>query len=168
MTTNQLYKALYACQSARCWNPRIIGIRHESDCLIATEGHVLAVVPFDTPPEKVGKTIKPDGSINPELYPLWRNVVPSDPRSQEDINFKRVLTACAALSEFTYLNIGGVILNHVFVRKAAVLLKLFGDAGTVEIYRTCVVFRCADAYVLIMGRVGSEGLSIEEACELSI
>lgn len=168
MTSNQLYKALLACQSARCWNPRIIGIRHESDCLVSTDGVVLAVVPFDTPPEKVGKTIKPDGSINPGLYPLWRNVVPSDQRSLEDINFKRVLTACAALSEFTYLNIGGVILNHVFVRKAAVLLKLFGDAGTVEIYRTCVVFRCSDAYVLIMGRVGSDGLSIEEACELSI
>lgn len=165
MTTNQLYKALYACQSARCWNPRIIGIRHESECLIATEGHIMAVVPFDTPPEKVGKTIKPDGSINPELYPLWRNVVPAYPKSQEDIDFKRVLTACAALHEFTYLNIGGVILNPVFVRKAAVLLKLFGDVGTVEIYRTCVVFKCSDAYVLIMGRVGSDGLSIEEACD---
>lgn len=165
MTTNQLYKALYSCQSARCWNPRIIGIRHESDCLIATEGVVLAVAPFDTPPEKVGKTISREGLINPELYPLWRNVVPSDPKSQENIDFKRVLMACAALSDFAYLNIGGVILNHVFVRKAAVLLKLFGDAGTVEIYRTCVVFRCSDAYVLIMGRVGSEGLSIEEACD---
>lgn len=168
MTEKQLYKALFACQSARCWNPRIIGIRHESDCLVSTDGVVLAVAPFDTPPEKVGKTIKPNGSINPELYPLWRNVVPADPRSQEDIDFKRVLMACAALPGFTYLNIGGVILNPVFVRKAAVLLKLFGDAGTVEIYRTCIVFRCSDAYVLIMGRVGSDGLSIDEACELSI
>ena len=150
MTTKQLYKALYSCQSARCWNPSIIGIRHESDCLVSTDGVVLAVVPFDTPPEKVGVTIRRDGSINPELYPLWRNVVPSDPRSQESIDFKRVLTACGELSEFTYLNIGGIILNPVFVRKAAVLLKLFGDAGTVEIYRTCVVFRCADAYVLVM------------------
>ena len=168
MTTNQLYKALYACQSARCWNPRIIGVRHESDCLVSTDGVVLAVAPFDTPPEKVGKTILKNGDENKELYPLWRNVVPADPKSQEDINFKRVLMACGELPEFTYLNIGGVILNPVFVRKAAVLLKLFGDSGTVETYRTCVVFRCSDAYVLIMGRVGSEGLSIDEACNLSI
>lgn len=165
MTEKQLYKALYACQSARCWNYRIIGVRHESDCLVATEGHIMAVVPFDTPHEKVGKTLLKNGEENKELYPIWRNVVPSDPKQVREFDFKRILKACAELQEFTYLNIGGVILNPVFVRKAVVLLKLFGDTGTVDIYRTCVVFRCSDAYVIIMGRIGSDGLSIEEACD---
>ena len=168
MTEKQLYKALYSCQSARCWNPRIIGVRHESDCLVSTEGHILAVVPFATPPEKVGLTITSEGRINPELYPLWRNVMPSEPESLEMFDFKRILMACAALPEFTYLNIGGVILNPLFVRKAALLLKLFGDACVVEVYRTCVVMTCNGAKCLIMGRVGSEGYSIDEACNIAI